>query len=41
MRFKIAHWVMKYRVAVSVLFLLITAFFLTGLTQSRYTNSLQ
>ena len=31
MRFKIAHWVMKYRVAVSVLFLLITAFFLTGL----------
>ncbi len=33
MRFRIAHWVMKYRVAVSALFLLITAFFVTGLSK--------
>ena len=31
MRFKVAHWVMKYRVAVSLAFLAITLFFLTGI----------
>ncbi len=30
MRFRIAHWIMKYRAAVSVAFVLITAFFTTG-----------
>lgn len=31
MRFRIAHWVMKYRVAVSIAFVVTTAFFMTGI----------